>query len=397
MHHTTQAFLRKRIPCPLDPRHTVRADDLERHLRICNVHKEGERLQTSAWYHRNLHGSAESRETRVEDSRVDVAGLVGRIAAAHRLVEALGLVGESTPGQVELAPLTSSQKHLAQVAAIAKEFWRDTPHHDGSPVICAEFCAGTAQLSAELESWARGRPMSFVLVDKANPRNSFDHCIQAPKIRLKCDIRDLDLGKVSEFEWDQRAVRAVVGKHACGEALDLTLRCIARQGRKSVDRVCIASCCHHRCTRGSFVGHEGLKSFGLEPADFAHVCALTSWGVDQAKPPMPASLPHSEAEGKGLEQEEEHSARVPSQNTGIVARVASAIAPDAGSRRRIGQQCKEILDAARAAFLRDSLGFHSVSVRRAYVPGHVTPENRLITATSAPSGAPPGGVGAFGT
>ena len=95
--------------------------------------------------------------------------------------------------------------------------------------------------------------------------------------RLRVDIKDLDIAGVEAVKG--RDV-VVTGKHLCGSATDLALRCCLANtnggcdGDKSsaaacrVTGVALATCCHHRSEWRSYVNKPLLRDLGFGRDDF---------------------------------------------------------------------------------------------------------------------------------
>ena len=73
---------------------------------------------------------------------------------------------------------------------------------------------------------------------------------------------------------------AVIAKHLCGAATDLTLRSLlpfaASEDRPVVD-LCIATCCHHVCNYADYVGKEWIHSQGFSADEFLTLRSWSSW------------------------------------------------------------------------------------------------------------------------
>ena len=118
--------------------------------------------------------------------------------------------------------------------------------------------------------------------------------------------------------------------------------------------MCLATCCHHVCSWDDYVNKEFFLSGGFTPADFAMMLRMSSWGTC----------------GFG--------------RTRTARTTSAAVAKECGDsildteKIAIGQRCKMALDIGRLLFLQRH-GFRC-EMRR-YVPGALTPENRLLVAT----------------
>ena len=117
----------------------------------------------------------------------------------------------------------------------------------GEQVGCVvEFCAGSAKLSGIVRQVSQ-QTWPSVLVDKAPFKTSPD---ATNTIRVTTDIKDLRLSKVKQVADAIESEHTVgaTGKHLCGVATDLALRCClgCQQDRPEVAlNVAFAVCCHH--------------------------------------------------------------------------------------------------------------------------------------------------------
>ncbi|MPC99272.1 tRNA:m(4)X modification enzyme TRM13 [Portunus trituberculatus] len=75
--------------------------------------------------------------------------------------------------------------------------------------------------------------------------------------RFRVDIQHLSLEGVEGSEDYQHIVG--LGKHLCGSASDLALRCLCQHPGMQVVGVVLALCCHHRCVWDSYCGLEVLQ------------------------------------------------------------------------------------------------------------------------------------------
>lgn len=122
---------------------------------------------------------------------------------------------------------------------------------------------------------------SVLLVDKASLRHKKDNKIEDRNSvqRIRADISDLNLEKLEAVQLADNIV--AVGKHLCGGATDVTLRCLmhGNQIRKSVKGFVIALCCHHRCTWRAFVGKKFLVDNGITQQEFDIMTKMVGWAV----------------------------------------------------------------------------------------------------------------------
>ncbi|GBF89040.1 tRNA:m(4)X modification enzyme-like [Raphidocelis subcapitata] len=190
------------------------------------------------------------------------------------------------------------------------------------------------------------------------------------------------------------------GKHLCGAATDMALRaCLTAQaqGQAKLQRpasvgdgaagqeqqccvfrgLCIAMCCHHRCSWRTFVGKRELAAFGIAPWEFEVLAYATSWALCGHAAPAgegggsgSASEDERDAEEGGAagaesEKEQQQWQRQPSQQLQpspsqqpsnppqelCAAFDPRSVFPSRESRMEFGLRCKQLIDAARSARL----------------------------------------------
>lgn len=413
-----------RVPCPLDPRHSVFAHRLIGHLRSCNRQKEAVMLHAQPWFVQDLHVPlpAESASNAPERPAADVRSLIECIRAAHASLAALGIVrstprpsgGDQSPpfaldaeGQSggTAVPLPSAQRHATQCTALAERVLQDLPSGSG-PAAFVEFgagnatlteavalaCAGQAAVAGTAADPAGDPACTLVLVDRIVPRHKSDHKLRGlpgvELVRLRTDICHLDLARVPQLGWGGEKRRCAMAKHLCGDATDLTLRCCTHRASvppagdgtasspadHAVDTLVIATCCHQRCSWHSYVNRAALLGWGLTEHTFPLFTALSSWAVETAG----GSQNHG-AEAEATEEGCEHAGGRTKHSAVLRALVAEQqVRLDGHERRALGIMAKELLDAGRALFLQAS--GYDCWVEREFVPRGVTPENRLLRA-----------------
>lgn len=127
-----------------------------------------------------------------------------------------------------------------------------------------------------------------------------------------------------------------IGKHVCGAATDLALRCLCHSSEASatpsshVIGVGIALCCRHACNWEDYVDQSWILDSGFSVQEFGALTHMSSWA-------------HQPVERK----------------------------------RQLGRLCKRFLDAGRVRFLRKH-GFRAVV--REYAAPVDTEENQLLLA-----------------
>jgi tRNA:m4X modification enzyme len=405
-----------RVPCPVDPSHTVLASKLAQHVKKCPKATEAHRLQQQSFFRadcnrpaggqdRKAPGSSSAKAVRARMEGMkgpDFEALVARVAAA---ASRLGLPEPGGEGDrveclapVQLQPWITGvewlksenrvhePRHAVQRVSIAAHvaqtagLWGDTPSPGGGGGVSAqegpelddvsvvELGAGRGYVGAMLAE--AGKVRHCVLNDVRSYRNKADRVLRkvgAARVeRATCDLKDFCLAGMDSLQ-DRRCV--VVGKHLCGGATDLALRCIADcrlpssssegpaegdpaaapEARPGVLALGIATCCHHRCTLDTYVGAEVLGELGFAAQDLEHIFWLSSWATLKGGA-------HGAVEAPG--REDLYFSSIPLER-----------------RVETGRRCKQLLDAGRLEWLRRR-GYKASGVR--YVTREVTPENYLL-------------------
>jgi tRNA:m4X modification enzyme len=263
-----------------------------------------------------------------------------------------------------LAPgLMHLGKHSMQVSSLLRNL-TSTGSLD-SQCSFAEFGCGKAVLSKFINS-VIGGPSDFLLIDRSLSRGKVDVSMTCQEhsetdeksrvTRLLMDIADLDLSSVPALPADKPLV--AYSKHLCGNATDLTLRCLAGYAAKggSIKTVTIALCCHNRCTSSSLCGKEHLvgNSENMVTEDeFKAMCVMSSWTLSWFRTGTERSVDQFPAQGHW---------------TGLSKAVLE----------QLGFKCKRLFDWARVKYLEEQ-GFEAKLGY--YVERTVTPENVVLVAT----------------
>ncbi|XWS46499.1 hypothetical protein CRYUN_Cryun14cG0072400 [Craigia yunnanensis] len=297
--HTTRTD-DKWIPCPIDPSHFVLQENLEGHLKRCPLLKQVQSLSTQPFYQKGVNAGKED-ELEEQETLIPTSGsfdnvtsemkrnivyslnvpeffkLIRMIESVHdqickdikdsyKIPEACGIwikreVDRKLPFQ---------EKHVTQQASILGnleefgvlessvdkeqcEFVELAENSNGVPAV-VEFGAGRGYLTQMLADCYGIRRV--FLVERKSYKLKADRSLRQKESlileRLRIDIEDLNLNAVESL---QGLPYIAIGKHLCGPATDLTLRCCLANQR-NVERcggncylrgLAIATCCHHLC------------------------------------------------------------------------------------------------------------------------------------------------------
>lgn len=227
--------------------------------------------------------------------------------------------------------------------------------------------------------------LQLLLVERSTTRFKVDGKHQDSGVeleRLQVDIQHLDLSRVPMIQ-NKKLPLVAVGKHLCGSATDLALRCLLESPEepdpaeplqkrlKPLDvsdpgpvlGLVLALCCHHRCQWRHYVGQRFFRDRGLGPEEFSAFCRMSSWAT--------CGLRDQDRE-QNRDQDHE-----PVDQMENETRLFSA-----AEREDLGRLCKQLIDGGRLHFL-SSRGFRCRMLR--YVQSDVTPENVLLTAIAEPT------------
>nr|XP_023669075.1 tRNA:m(4)X modification enzyme TRM13 homolog isoform X1 [Paramormyrops kingsleyae] len=393
---------RIRVPCPLDPKHTVYQDNLEKHLKKCNSR---EKLKP-VYYIQDVNAGPQEDEGLLLDevplgerSKEELNFLIQKLNSA---VSGLNLEHEE---RILFHPALcdalndpkngdSAFKHLKQQASLLGNM--DALGLLGPERCFIEFGAGKGKLSHWIHVALQGsRSVHFMLVERSCTRFKVDGKHKNADVtfdRLQVDIQHLCLRKVP-FLQEQKVPVVGVGKHLCGAATDLALRClldsveddeesgepprkrVKQEGGAKRDPVAagevsglaIALCCHHRCDWRHYVGKEFFRERGLGAPEFAAFQRMSSWATCGLR--KVAGVEGRPSAGEwGAEEHDQGEDAVPSTLNELVS---------AEDRERVGRLCKLLIDCGRVHFLRGK-GF--ASDLRYYTSKDVSLENVLLTA-----------------
>ncbi|ETV86023.1 hypothetical protein H257_02511 [Aphanomyces astaci] len=362
----------KRVPCTLDPTHTVYLFDLKKHLVICNKLKEAEVMRSLPFYTANINSGTHAAtgtsdpSTTVQDDTSATEEHSGPSSdkQASLFQTLVGLDFNAFAAKIDAAfdkhvPVIPTQtldhaacntllqqkqaaganhsilRHIQQQASILGHM--ESKRLLRSDCVYVELGAGRAMLSLALTQMYPSSP--FVLIDRAGSRGKADQYIALDNkcTRAKIDIRHLNLAKM-----DQVAHQPLVclSKHLCGVATDLSLRALAntlpagpsddateaptghpQKMSSHLVGLAIALCCHHACSWEDYVNPAFFVDMGFTAAEFKLMVPLSGWATC------------------GM-----------TMDGGAVETVLGFNRAD---RTRMGRQCKRLLDMGRVHYLRE--------------------------------------------
>ena len=241
----------RRLPCPLDPKHTVYERELNAHLQVCNVKKETRGLEGQPFYRVGANSGAAGRATHTSAPAATAPTLTieevrALFAKARHLasekrphprgdtIEQLikGPVATKILASIESNNVTSEAKarHVIQQASLISHLDRRGLLYNRST--CVEMGAGRGTLGQAVHlAFPKARVM---LVERSGVKFKADAPFRRTGEgsyfeRYRLDIRDLWIKGLAlpSSVAAQSPPLVFMGKHVCGVATDLSLRAVA--------------------------------------------------------------------------------------------------------------------------------------------------------------------------
>ncbi|KAL2508569.1 methyltransferase [Forsythia ovata] len=192
-------------------------------------------------------------------------------------------------------------------------------------------------------------------------------------------VEDLNLNGVEPL---QGVAYMAIGKHLCGPATDMTLRCcIGEQSYQDIAAeaqascyfrgLAIATCCHHLCQWKNYINKRYMSDLGFTKEDFHAISWFTSWAVDADHGSIFTST-DCMTQHEILSEMKEFGFDSEVRGVGEIVRDMQPI-----DRAVLGFMCKDIIDTGRLMWVK-AQGLESQLVK--YVPCSISPENHLLVA-----------------
>ncbi|KAM9283848.1 tRNA:m(4)X modification enzyme TRM13 homolog isoform 3-T3 [Morus bassanus] len=384
---------RKRVPCPLDPKHTVYEDQLQKHLKKCNSREKPKPVYFVRDINAGLEDVAEIPEKQVPISSLSKEELENLIIKLKKASNGLELCLEEQ---------ILSHQALQEALNDPKNGESAFKHLKQQNVENVQFL---------LVERATTR---FKVDGKHKRRDSIFERLQVDIQHLCLSVRNEASHKVPILEKKKLPVVGI-GKHLCGAATDLALRCLVesyttcRDGEneepapkrsrndktevasnssannesnkddcKPVAGIVIALCCHHKCDWRHYVGREFFKSVGLGPVEFHYFQRMSSWATCGMRETTIKASTSEESEDQ-TNDTEEHEQTFSKTESGSDTLQGILTVEE---RKEIGCLCKRLIDRGRTEYLQQR-GYRAAL--QYYTESAVSLENVLLTAVPGPS------------
>ncbi|XP_066478872.1 tRNA:m(4)X modification enzyme TRM13 homolog isoform X2 [Tiliqua scincoides] len=415
---------RKRIPCPLDPKHTVYEDQLQKHLKKCNSREKPKPVYFAQDINAGLKGATELPEEQISISTLskeELENLIRKLRKASNGIKSV-LKDQILSHQALEEALNDPKngdaafKHLKQQASLLGNMERLNLLGPGRCFV--EFGAGRGKLSHWVDIALQGAEnVHFLLVERETTRFKVDGKHRKNSFeRLQVDIQHLYLNKVPVLVQSKLPVIGI-GKHVCGAATDLALRCLVEtyanfsdkegpapkrvktdgtsltsnnspdetrskcvtENPSPVTGIVIALCCHHRCDWKHYVGQEFFTTAGLGPVEFNYFKRMTSWATcgmrEAATKASTTSIKDKEQSSEAEVFDQEHGSDECNLH-GLQGLLTTE------ERKQIGRLCKLLIDHGRIEYLQHR-GYEALLQH--YTDLSISLENVLLTAVPCQS------------
>lgn len=364
----------KRIPCPLDPAHSVYESKLKAHLKKCNA-RIPEILPN--YFSKDMNINCEGCPvSKSNDKKPSVTELVERIL---RISEAV--LGDhpiyKRRFHEEKTSISETEKHRLQQDALSKLILAKTKGYE--KVVVLEFGAGKGGLSSFLwESHFSKKPeieSEFILIDRSNSRCKKDAKMKHEGAKVKrifIDIKDLNLEALLADYDKEKTYFLWVSKHLCGAATCLTINSLVNMKEKVKGTFCVALCCHQCCSWSAYPNKKFLKDVRLiegeedEEKVFRMMCSITSWAVCGFR-----ECSDSDSES---DSDESYNKRVKLTDFLDEDEIYSD-----EKKAIIGRLMKRLFDHGREIVLKETLFKDSACELKHYIEEEVTLENAVLT------------------
>ncbi|KAB0399688.1 hypothetical protein E2I00_019881 [Balaenoptera physalus] len=368
---------RKRILCPLDPKHTVYEDQLAKHLKKCNSREKPK----PDFFIQDINAGLKD-ETEIPEQLVPISFLSEE--QMENLIKKLRKASEG---------LNSTLKDQIMSHPALHDALNDPKNGDSA----------TKHLKQQVDGKHRKKNSVFE--------------------RLQIDIQHLCLNKIPLLSKEKLPVVGI-GKHLCGVATDLALRCLvetyaasceerneeplakrvkndktekeintlAKEGNEKnipekwtpVAGIVIALCCHHRCDWRHYVGKEYFRALGLGAVEFHYFQRMSSWATcGMQKTSLEASNISTKRKDKQNDGSEEHDDGGYRITDDSAESLPGFLTVD--EKKKIGHLCKLLIDQGRINYLQQK-GFNPAL--QYYTDPLVSLENVLLTALPNHSSSP---------
>ncbi|KAJ0976452.1 hypothetical protein J5N97_018417 [Dioscorea zingiberensis] len=403
-----------RVPCPIDPSHSVMKESLDSHVKRCPFAKQARALESQPYFSKGINTSAVDCQDEIVSSGdkrkaihgltpLDFHHLITKIKSLHSTIssemrDSFVIPEKCSKWMNEMLDrqVPFQEKHAVQQASIIGNM--EAYGMIGKPYDeCGESHGlhkekGEGEVAAAIVEFGAGRGYlahmladcygfnKVFLVERRSYKLKADRSLRQKESlsfeRLRIDIEDLNLHGIESLK---ELPYLAVGKHLCGPATDLTIRCCLpdqcypNEGlpfSSCMQGLALATCCHHLCQWKHYINKDFFSNLGITKAVFHAITWFSSWAVD---------ADHGSELSDMVDQGIHPTTRETEELCGEENRGVDEIIRKMPQLERavLGFMCKEIIDIGRLLWLRNR-GLEAQLLK--YVPSNVSPENHLLVA-----------------
>ncbi len=319
----------ERVPCPIDPSHSIYKHNIKAHVKICCAHIRNVMIESQVFYSKdinsgsNLYSNGESIVEDIEAMKASINPemLLEKVRKCYNFIlnkekgfeninnESIDYsdklntkMEELVHGHVSKNQSTFEKlRHVKQDARIVanmisqgivgdeikQQLEGDNNTVDVSKTsrfTFVELGAGKGLLGQSISVVFPNSKIIFI--ERGGNRKKADKSLRENSIeysRIRTDIRHCDFSKLPGIDRDiqDKHKRIVfIAKHLCGVATDLSLKGLDSLGDNKMDvikGITIATCCHHACVWKDYVGYKFYLSQGFVPEEFDILKTWSAW------------------------------------------------------------------------------------------------------------------------
>ncbi|KAF4021558.1 hypothetical protein G4228_013200 [Cervus hanglu yarkandensis] len=343
---------RKRILCPLDPKHTVYEDQLAKHLKKCNSREKPK----PDFFIQDINAGLKD-ETEIPDQLVPISSL-----SEEQLENLIKKLRKASEG------LNCTLKDQIMSHPALHDALNDPKNGDSA----------AKHLKQQVDGKHRKKNSVFE--------------------RLQIDIQHLCLNLALRCLVETYAASCEerneepLAKRIKNDKTEKEINTLAKEGNEKnipekwtpVAGIVIALCCHHRCDWRHYVGKEYFRALGLGAVDFHYFQRMSSWATcGMRKTSLEASNISTKRRDKQNDGSEEHDDGGYTITDDSPESLPGFLTVE--EKKKIGHLCKLLIDQGRIKYLQQK-GFSPAL--QYYIDPLVSLENVLLTALPNHSSSP---------
>ncbi|KAK1278910.1 hypothetical protein QJS04_geneDACA015822 [Acorus gramineus] len=351
-----------RIPCPIDPSHSILKENMDAHIKRCPFEKQNQELKTQPFYKKGVNGGGR------EDPESLMGGEVGN---AHCGEKTCIITSDMKRNMIYKLGVLEFLELVGKIESIHKSLCSFIKDSYVMPEACEGWLA--SQIDRKLpiqEKHARqqasilGNMESFGILQRPAAATHPDfRAVDSSGGQKTCPPAVIEFGAgrgyLTQMLADYYGIRKVVLVERKSYRLKAD-RSLRQKESLSLERL--------RIDNKNF-----LSEYGLTKEDFHALTWFTSWAVDGD---------HSSAVSDAANQETNPRTILDKEPVKAIAGTVEEIIKkmEVADRATLGFMCKDIIDMGRLMWMKEEHNLEAQLVK--YVPSSISPENHLLIAKS---------------